>query len=148
MPQSAAPLYISFARARSYMCTDFTMAFTSKTRRAPARPVSTPHADCFFSGQTCVVLLADSTRNYMTKFLDDKWMLSQPADKCLGAPSAGWACSSSAALIDCVPALPPEAADGPLQALALPQRAVEIDSHDDGGMRRRVCQSSIQPLDE
>ena len=25
-------------------------------------------------GQKCVVLLADSVRNYMTKFLDDKWL--------------------------------------------------------------------------
>ena len=28
-------------------------------------------------GQNCVVLLADGIRNYMTKFLDDKWMRSQ-----------------------------------------------------------------------
>ncbi|KAF0711728.1 Aste57867_5114 [Aphanomyces stellatus] len=27
-------------------------------------------------GQRCVVLLADSTRNYMTKFLNDQWMKS------------------------------------------------------------------------
>ena len=25
-------------------------------------------------GQKCVVILPDSVRNYMTKFLDDKWM--------------------------------------------------------------------------
>ena len=27
------------------------------------------------SGQNCVVVLADGVRNYMTKFIDDKWML-------------------------------------------------------------------------
>jgi len=26
------------------------------------------------SGQKCVVILPDSIRNYMTKFLDDKWL--------------------------------------------------------------------------
>ena len=25
-------------------------------------------------GQKCVVILPDSIRNYMTKFLDDKWL--------------------------------------------------------------------------
>ena len=25
--------------------------------------------------QNCVVLLADGVRNYMTKFVDDKWMI-------------------------------------------------------------------------
>lgn len=38
-------------------------------------------------GQRCVVLLPDSVRNYMTKFLDDEWMFergfidSPPDDK-------------------------------------------------------------------
>jgi hypothetical protein len=27
-----------------------------------------------FSGQRCVVILADSVRNYMSKFLNDTWM--------------------------------------------------------------------------
>ncbi len=26
-------------------------------------------------GQRCVVLMPDSTRNYMTKFLNDQWMM-------------------------------------------------------------------------
>lgn len=28
-------------------------------------------------GQRCVVLLPDSVRNYMTKFLDDEWMFER-----------------------------------------------------------------------
>lgn len=28
-------------------------------------------------GQRCVVLLPDSVRNYMTKFLDDEWMFDK-----------------------------------------------------------------------
>jgi cystathionine beta-synthase len=35
-------------------------------------------------GQNCVVLLADGVRNYMTKFVDDKWM----ADNSFSGPSA------------------------------------------------------------
>ncbi|OQS00937.1 cystathionine beta-synthase [Thraustotheca clavata] len=31
-------------------------------------------AQCLKEGQRCVVLFADSTRNYMTKFLNDQWM--------------------------------------------------------------------------
>jgi cystathionine beta-synthase len=27
------------------------------------------------AGQRCVILLPDSTRNYMTKFLSDDWMI-------------------------------------------------------------------------
>jgi len=29
------------------------------------------------AGQRCVILLPDSTRNYMTKFLSDDWMIQQ-----------------------------------------------------------------------
>ena len=29
------------------------------------------------AGQKCVVLLPDGIRNYMTKFLDDQWMLER-----------------------------------------------------------------------
>lgn len=29
------------------------------------------------AGQRCVVVLPDSTRNYMSKFLDDEWMVAQ-----------------------------------------------------------------------
>ena len=38
-------------------------------------------------GQKCVVILPDSVRNYMTKFLDDKWLAErdiisiEPEDK-------------------------------------------------------------------
>jgi cystathionine beta-synthase len=27
------------------------------------------------AGQKCVIILADTLRNYMTKFLDDKWLV-------------------------------------------------------------------------
>ena len=29
------------------------------------------------AGQRCVVILADSVRNYMTKFLNDDWMIER-----------------------------------------------------------------------
>lgn len=37
-------------------------------------------AKCLKAGQNCVVMLPDGVRNYITKFLSDKWMLEK---KCM-----------------------------------------------------------------
>ena len=43
------------------------------------------HANKLKKGQSCVVFLPDGVRNYLTKFLDDKWMIDNKfltADEC------------------------------------------------------------------
>jgi cystathionine beta-synthase len=43
------------------------------------------------AGQRCVVLLADSVRNYMTKFLNDQWMVDNGfLEEAAVAPSTWW----------------------------------------------------------
>jgi cystathionine beta-synthase len=46
-------------------------------------------------GQRCVVILADSTRNYMTKFLDDEWMVENEMAKQSGLTKGSLANLSS-----------------------------------------------------
>ena len=36
--------------------------------------VRAAHAQGLKAGQKCVVILPDTIRNYMTKFLDDRWL--------------------------------------------------------------------------
>ena len=48
-------------------------AVRGQTLLGKVKPVTKP----LRAGQRCVILLPDSTRNYMTKFLSDDWMIQQ-----------------------------------------------------------------------
>ena len=54
------------------------------------RAIFTQAAKSLKKGQRCVVLLPDSVRNYMSKFLSDGWMVDNKSAHLLHVVGCGW----------------------------------------------------------
>ncbi|CAI8049770.1 Cystathionine beta-synthase [Geodia barretti] len=54
-------------------------------------------------GQTCVVVLPDSVRNYLTKFVDDQWMVCEGLMDCEVPAGGGWWWSQPLSVLPLLP---------------------------------------------